>query len=155
MQRFLCELRAVHRYETAQAGEFADAYNSRIEANPLMTEHPLVVAHPETGEHSLFTSPDFISHIVGLEARESEILLEFLWEHSVRAEFCVRFKWEPGSIAFWDNRSTQHQAIRDVYASDFDREFYRVTLNGEIPLGIDGKPSTHLSGAPITAISSA
>ena len=64
----------------------------------------------------------------------------------------MRFKWEPGSLAFWDNRSTQHQAIRDVYDSDFEREFYRVTLNGAIPVGVDGKASQHLSGEPITAI---
>ena len=130
----------------------ADDYNRRLLDNPLTAEHPLVTVHPETGERVLYTSQEFTSHIVGLEPRESDALLEFLWEHCIRAEFCVRFSWKPGSIAFWDNRATQHQAIRDVYASDFEREFYRVTLNGEIPTGVDGKSSTHISGQPITAI---
>ena len=152
LQQFLCGLRAVHRFKPAQDDENAADYNAKVARNPLMAEHPLVVVHPETGEQSLYTSQEFTRNIVGLNTRESDVLLEFLWEHCVRAEFCVRFKWEPGSLAFWDNRSTQHQAIRDVYDSDFEREFYRVTLNGVIPLGVDGKPSQHLSGEPITAI---
>jgi len=152
LREFLSGLRSVHRFKPAQNTDDAAAYNARVAQNPLMAEHPLVVVHPETGEHSLYTSSEFSREIIGLHPRESEVLLEFLWEHCVRAEFCVRFKWEPGSIAFWDNRATQHQAIRDVYDSDFEREFFRVTLNGEIPRGIDGKPSRHLSGAPITAI---
>ena len=152
LQRFIDGLRCVHRFKRAVDDEQADAYNRMIDANPLVAEHPLVVVHPETGERSIYTSQEFSRDIVGLEPRESEALLEFLWEHCIRAEFCVRFKWEPGSIAFWDNRSTQHQAIRDVYATDFEREFFRVTLNGAIPVGVDGQASTRLSGDPITAI---
>ena len=152
MQVLISGLRCIHRYQRAEHDDNAADYNRLIDDNALVAEHPLVAIHPETGEQSLYTSPDFAQQIAGLEARESEALLEFLWEHSVRAEFCVRFKWEPGSIAFWDNRSTQHQAIRDVYDSDFEREFFRVTLNGEIPRGVDGLPSRALSGAPITAI---
>ena len=112
----------------------------------------MVTVHPETGEQSLYTSQEFTSHIVGLNPRESDALLEFLWEHCIRAEFCVRFRWEPGSIAFWDNRATQHQAIRDVYDTDFDRELYRVTLNGTVPVGVDGVPSRHIDGDRIEAI---
>lgn len=152
MREFLSGLRAIHRFKTAQDDDQADDYNRLLEQNPLMAEHPLVTVHPETGEHALYTSQEFTRNIVGLEPRESDALLEFLWEHSIRSEFCVRFNWKPGSIAFWDNRATQHQAIRDVYASDFEREFYRVTLNGSIPTGVDGKPSTHLSGDPITPL---
>ena len=152
MQQFLASLRAVHRFKTAAENEQADAYNRLLEQNPLMAEHPLVTVHPETGEHSLYTSQEFTSHIVGLSPRESDMLLEFLWEHCIRAEFTLRFKWRAGSIAFWDNRATQHQAIRDVYDSDFEREFYRVTLNGDIPVGVDGKPSIRLGGEPITPL---
>lgn len=152
MQSFLAGLRCIHRFQRADNDENAADYNRLVDANALVTEHPLVVAHPETGEASLYTSPDFVQQIVGLEPRESEALLQFLWEHSIRAEFCVRFRWEPGSIAFWDNRCTQHQAIRDVYDSEFEREFYRVTLNGAIPVGVDGQPSRQLSGARIESI---
>ena len=152
LQQFLCGLRAVHRFKPAQDGENAVDYNAKVARNPLLADLSRVVVHPETGEQSLYISQEFTRNIVGLKVRESDVLLEFLCEHCVRAEFCVRFKWEPGSIAFWDNRSTQHQAIRDVYDSEFEREFYRVTLNGAIPVGIDGKPSQCLSGAPITAV---
>ena len=152
MQGFLSSLRSIHRFKPAQGNADAAAYNEMVQRNPLMTEHPLVAVHPETGEHSLYTSQEFTSHIVDLDPRESDLLLEFLWEHCIRSEFTVRFRWEPGSIAFWDNRSTQHQAIMDVYDSDFEREFYRVTLNGSIPVGVDGKPSKHISGEPIKPI---
>jgi len=69
----------------------------------------------------------------------------------VRPEFTVRFKWEPGSVAFWDNRSACHLAPRDIFASDFDREFYRTTLVGDVPVGVDGRSSTSLQGDPIVA----
>lgn len=146
LKSFLSGLRAIHRFKRARDHDQADDYNKMIDQNPVMAEHPLVAVHPETGEHSLFTSQEFCREIVELSPRESEVLLEFLWEHSIRAEFSVRFRWEPGSIAFWDNRSTQHQAIRDVYDTDFEREMYRVTLNGVTPVGVDGNPSRHISG---------
>ncbi|MEM7210078.1 MAG: TauD/TfdA family dioxygenase [Pseudomonadota bacterium] len=153
MQEFLCSLRSVHRFKPANdTDEQAETYNKMVKRNPIRAEHPMVIVHPESGQRALYTSQEFTSHIVGLNARESDALLEFLWEHCIRAEFCVRFRWEPGSIAFWDNRATQHQAIRDVYDSDFDRELYRVTLNGSIPVGTDGVPSKHLGGDHITPI---
>jgi taurine dioxygenase len=98
----------------------------------------------------LYTSPAFLKSIVGLAPRESQVLLELLWEHSVRTDFSVRFRWEPGSVAFWDNRSTAHLAPRDIFATDFDRQFWRVTLMGEVPVGIDGQLSTAREGEPIT-----
>ena len=146
LQNYLSTLRAVHRFKRAHDDDQAGDYNEMIDRNPVVAEHPLVAVHPETGEPCLYTSQEFTSHIVGLHRRESDMLLEFLWEHAIRAEYCVRFRWREGSIAFWDNRSTQHQAIRDVYDSDFDREFYRVTLNGAIPVGVDGQLSSRISG---------
>ena len=75
-----------------------------------------------------------------------------LWEHSVLPEYTIRFKWEPGSVAFWDNRSTAHLAPRDIFDIDFDRQFYRVTLNGDVPKGVDGKLSEAISGEVIQAV---
>jgi taurine dioxygenase len=83
--------------------------------------------------------------------RENQKILEILWEHITRPEYTVRFKWREGDVAFWDNRSTAHLAPTDIFASDFDREFYRTTLVGDVPVGIDGKPSTSVQGDPITA----
>ncbi|MFT5112054.1 MAG: alpha-ketoglutarate-dependent taurine dioxygenase [Parasphingorhabdus sp.] len=149
MQKFVSTLRCIHGFKTASDRDKADDYNQSVQRNPLSAEHPLVTVHPETGVPSLYATQEFTQEVVGLTARESELLLEYLWEHCIQSRYCVRFKWEPGSIAFWDNRSTQHQAIRDVYDTDFEREFYRVTLNGEIPVGVDGQPSRHISGRPI------
>ena len=146
LQNYLSTLRAVHRFKRAHDDDDARDYNEKIDRNPIVAEHPLVTVHPETGERCLYTSQEFTSHITGLNRRESDMLLEFLWEHAIRAEYSVRFRWREGSIAFWDNRATQHQAIRDVYDTDFDREFYRVTLNGAIPIGVDGVPSRRISG---------
>ena len=94
-------------------------------------------------------SPAFLEAIVDLAPRESQVLLEMLWEHSVRPEFAVRFRWEPGCVAFWDNRSTAHLAPRDIFETDFDRQFWRVTLMGEVPVGVDGRSSTSIEGQPI------
>ena len=118
----------------------------------MVSEHPLVRVHPETGERALYCSPSFLKAIVGLTPRESDHVLELLWEHAVRPEFTVRFRWEAGSVAFWDNRSTAHLAPRDIFASDFERQFYRITLMGDVPVGVDGKTSVSLEGDPITAL---
>ena len=110
----------------------------RIRRLRLESEHPLVRVHPETGEKVLFVSPGFLKSIVGLAPRESEALLELLWEHVVRPEFTVRFRWEAGSIAFWDNRATAHLAPRDIFDTEFERQFYRVTLAGDVRGGSTG-----------------
>lgn len=151
LRGFLDGLRAVHRYSAPAGGEGAAAYLDKIRATDLAAEHPLVTVHPETSERVLFVSPSFLESIVGLTPRESQGLLELLWEHAVRSEFTVRFKWEPGSLAFWDNRATAHLAPSDIFATDFERQFYRVTLMGEVPVGTDGRLSTLISGEPIKA----
>jgi len=97
----------------------------------------------------LFASPSFLKSIVGLTPRESSKILEILWEHAVRPEYTVRFKWNAGDIAFWDNRSTAHLAPRDIFQSDFDRQLYRITLVGEKLVGVDGRTSTSIEGLPV------
>jgi alpha-ketoglutarate-dependent sulfate ester dioxygenase len=61
----------------------------------------------------------------------------------------VRFKWNPGDIAFWDNRSTAHLAPRDIFQSNFDRQLYRITLVGQPLVGVDGRTSTAIDGQPV------
>ncbi|GAA4332653.1 TauD/TfdA family dioxygenase [Pigmentiphaga soli] len=151
LRNFVDGLRALHRFAVPQGANATTDFNVRLQRRPLLTEHPLVRVHPETGEKSLLISPTFIQRIVGLSPRESQVLLELLFEHSIRPEFTVRFKWEPGSIAFWDNRSTAHLAPEDIFATEFDRQLYRVTLGGEIPTGPDGRPSVALEGDPINS----
>lgn len=151
MRGFLDGLRALHRFAALTGGERSADYRRKVDQRSLVTEHPLIRVHPETGERVLYVSPGFVRSIVDLSPRESQGLLELLWEHAVLPEFTVRFRWEPGSVAFWDNRSTAHLAPRDVYDTDFDRQFWRVTLMGEVPVGVDGRQSTSIEGDPITA----
>lgn len=152
MQAWLETLTAVHRLHMPTRTDKGLEYTDGAEANWMEAEHPMVRVHPETGEKVLYCSPSFIHSIVGLSATESEALLHMLLEHAVRSDWTVRFKWEPGSVAFWDNRATAHLAPRDIFDVDFDRQFYRVTLNGDIPRGPDGQQSKAISGNPIEAL---
>lgn len=152
MQKIVDGLRGLHRFAPPPGVDETPEYRELMKKRTLVSEHPIVRVHPETGERLLFVSPSFLKSIVGMSARESQVMLEFLWEHIVRTEFTVRFRWDAGSVAFWDNRSTAHLAPRDIFDSDFDRQFYRVTLVGDVPVGVDGKPSTALEGQPIVAV---
>jgi taurine dioxygenase len=141
LRTFLDGLRAVHGY-----GKVTTNALTQTSRKSFSTEHPLVRVHPETGERTLFVSPSFLTKIVGLTARENQQLLELLWEHAVRPEFVVRFRWNAGDIAMWDNRATAHLAPEDIFATEFDRQLYRITLVGDVPVGVDGRPSTPLVG---------
>ena len=141
LRTFLDGLRGIHGY-----GKVTGKALLETNRKSFSSEHPIVRVHPETGERALFVSPAFLRAIVGLNARESQILLEFLWEHIVRPEFVVRFRWNAGDIAIWDNRATAHLAPEDVFETDFDRQLYRITLVGDIPVGVDGVASVPIVG---------
>jgi taurine dioxygenase len=152
MRSFVDGLRGLHRFAPPAGVDSTPEYEALMRKRTLVSEHPIVRVHPETGERALFVSPSFLKSIVGLSARESQVVLEFLWEHVVRPEFTVRFRWAPGSVAFWDNRATAHLAPRDIFDSEFDRQFYRVTLVGDVPVGVDGRSSSRIEGEPIVAV---
>lgn len=101
-------------------------------SDPSGTEHPVVRTHPETGREVLFVNPGFTSHIVGLRRAESDALLAFLYAHSVRPEFTVRYHWGAGDLGFWDNRATQHAVVGDF--GEQHRVIQRVTLRGDEPV---------------------
>ncbi|WP_244851397.1 TauD/TfdA family dioxygenase [Caballeronia sp. SL2Y3] len=151
LRAFVDGLRGIHRFAPPQGASGTDAFAKAVDEHTLVSEHPLVRVHPETGERALYVSPGFLKSIVGLAPRESQALLELLWEHVTRPEFTVRFKWEPGSIAFWDNRTTAHLAPTDIFDLDFDRQLYRTTLVGDVPVGPDGKRSVAIEGSPVGA----
>ena len=145
-------LRGIHRFQAPAGTAKSQAYDESVRQREMETEHPIVRVHPETGERLLFVSPSFLKSIVGLTSRESELMLDLLWEHVVRPEYTVRFKWEMGDIAMWDNRATAHLAPTDIFDSDFDRQLYRITLVGDVPVGVDGRPSVAIKGEPILAV---
>jgi len=149
MHGFVDGLRGIHAFVPRESTKPGSEYNERIKRRALRSEHPLVTIHAETGERVLFVSPSFLKSVVGLTPRESQRLLELLWEHVTRPEYTVRFKWNAGDIAFWDNRSTSHLAPTDIFQSDFDRQLYRITLVGQPLVGVDGQPSNSIEGLPI------
>ncbi|MFG1242733.1 TauD/TfdA family dioxygenase [Xanthobacter sp. DSM 14520] len=153
LRGFVDTLRGVHAFTAPEGQGTTEDFKEKNRRRPLVSEHPLVRVIPETGERVLFVSPSFLKRITGLAPRESQQILDLLFEHITRPEYTVRFRWQPGSIAFWDNRTTAHLAPRDIYALDFDRQLYRITLKGDVPVGVDGRPSSIIEGKPIEAFS--
>ncbi|MEV5003535.1 TauD/TfdA family dioxygenase [Nocardioides sp. LML1-1-1.1] len=107
------------------------------------TRHPVVHVHPETGERSLLLG-HFVKDFVGLTSTESIALFQLLQNRVTKLENTVRWRWAPGDVAMWDNRATQHYAV-----ADFDtqpREMRRITVQGAVPVGIDGRRSVVVAG---------
>ncbi len=117
--------------------------------NPQAAIHPVVRVHPETGRKALFVSPGSTTRVMGMSRAESGHLLALLFEHMTSEEYTVRFRWEPGSIAFWDNRTTCHMAPTDFAHLDAERVMHRVTLLGDVPVGPDGFTSQLTGGEPL------
>ncbi|KRD20668.1 taurine dioxygenase [Mycobacterium sp. Root265] len=147
VQEFIDELNAEHRFGATVSAERSDEkIGDLVRTNPLASIHPVVRVHPVTGERVLYVNPSFTREIVELSPRESRHVLDLLFEEIARPEYSVRFKWEPGSVAFWDNRAALHLAPRDFEHVQGDRILHRITLVGDIPVGVDGRQSQSLSG---------
>lgn len=96
-------------------------------------EHPVIRIHPETNKRAIFVNEGFTTEICGLEIEESAALLRFLFQHLSKPEFSVRWTWQEGDVAFWDNRATQHYAVDDY--RPHRRIMHRATILGDRPFG--------------------
>src|ERR1700681_86713 len=136
LRGFLEGLTATHS-PTKAGGYFAgrDATGGEAAGRTAQTatRHPVVRVHPETREQSLFVNPLFTDKVDGLRRRESDTLLGLLHEVAVAPERLVRWKWEAGDVAIWDNRCTMHYALLDFGTSR--RRMLRVALDGDRPIG--------------------
>jgi taurine dioxygenase len=129
VQRFLAGLTAVHDGEHVYRGRYETP--SPPGAVYPRAEHPVVRTHPVSGRQVLFVNRLFTTRIVELARPESDAVLAMLFRHIETPEFHCRFRWEPGSIAFWDNRQVQHHALWDYYPHR--RRGLRVTIRGDRP----------------------
>jgi taurine dioxygenase len=133
LRKVLDGLTAVNTSTKAEASKTREERlkSAGVEMKVLVGEHPVVRTHPETGRRALYVNIGHTSHFKGWTEEESRPLLEYLWRHQVNPELTCRFQWQPGSLAFWDNRCAQHNAVND-YAG-FRRIMHRVTLAGDTP----------------------
>ena len=139
LQRFLGELTAVHDGQQYYVGRYGGR-DLRDGAYPS-AEHPAIRTHPVTGRQALYVNEVFTTGFKELKQAESNALLAFVLKHCAAPEFQCRFRWRQNSVAFWDNRCTQHHAIWDYYPQT--RHGYRVTIKGDRPFyaeaDVDGR----------------
>ena len=139
------DLQAVHQTSGYDAGERKPRRDGRS-PGPFVSLHPLVRIHPKTGEKALFLNPGTITHIVGLKERESDALIELLYQELIRPEYAARFRWRPGSLVVWDNQAVAHAGPIDYAQFDAPRVVRRITVAGDLPTGPDGFRSRPLEG---------
>jgi taurine dioxygenase len=146
---------ALHSNEYDYAGirtevseEAVAAYKKLFTSTVYETEHPLVRVHPETGERTLVLG-HFIKKIVGLSSADSAQLFNVLQNHVIRLENTVRWRWAVGDVAIWDNRATQHYAVNDYGQQECVMR--RVTIDGDVPVSIDGRRSVVRKPEPARA----
>jgi taurine dioxygenase len=107
--------------------------NQQLEqADSIQAVHPVIRTIPETGRKALFVNRPHTVRFEGWTEAESKPLIDFLADHAVRPEFTCRFAWRAGSLAVWDNRTTQHFAVNDYHGAR--RRMHRMTIEGEIPV---------------------
>ncbi|MGW5817910.1 TauD/TfdA dioxygenase family protein [Streptomyces noursei] len=125
--------------DSAQARTMRETFTARS----FITEHPVVRVHPETGERLLLLSK-FIRRFVGWTPENSQPLLKLLRTYIPLPEHAVRWRWAQGDVAFWDNRSTEHYAVRDY--DPHPRRMQRITLAGDVPVSVQGEHSRVVAG---------
>jgi len=128
-------LRAIHSNDflstNAQIRNSTRSTKLREDIGKIYSSHPVVRTHEETGRKLLFVNQPFTFCFDGMTRDESLPLLQYLYQQSSKPELTCRFRWQPGSMAFWDNRCTMHYAINDY--PGYRREMHRITIQGQVP----------------------
>ena len=137
MKEMLGGLRATHSAGPQYAdGGLSTLSKSMDTKNPERASevvvHPVIRTHPENGRKAIYVNQAFTTGIVGMYPHEARVLLRFLHTHATQEAFQCRFRWEPGSVAMWDNRSVQHYALWDYRGQR--RHMRRVTVKGDVPV---------------------
>jgi taurine dioxygenase len=136
MKQQIGGLRVVHASDNSTYQQFMGM--TALAGPSHESEHPLVRTHPVTGKKSLFLARKKIREIRGMKPQESAALLSFLCDHAENPDFACRFRWRVGSVAFWDNRCTQHRVTADYFYAErgfapHRRHMQRVTIKGDRP----------------------
>lgn len=149
-------LRAVHTNAYDYAASKPDASSDQIKRHREVfasvvyeTEHPVVHIHPESGERVLLLG-NFVKSFVGINRDDFARLFQLLQDHITKPENTVRWHWQPGDVAIWDNRSTQHRAVADFGKQR--RLLRRATIAGQVPVGVDGRPSRAIKPEPVSEV---
>ena len=124
-------LRAVHDFTITFGRMLTPEKLAEKQREYPAVSHPIVRTHPQTGEKVIYVNRGFTSHVEGLDREDSSRLLAYLYQQASHPEYQVRFRWRKDSIAFWDNRSTQHYASSDYWPET--RVMERVTVVGDRP----------------------
>ena len=129
LKKMIEPMTAIH--DSAKAHKYRLKQADRADMSMPRNEHPIVRTHPVTGRKTLYVNRGFTTRIRQLPPSESDAVLEMLYRQIEIPEFQCRFKWQPNSVAFWDNRSAQHRALFDYQGQR--RYGLRVTVAGDKP----------------------
>ena len=107
------------------------AIHGTDEADQIVSEHPLIRTHPDTGAKAIYMNRGHTTHFKGFTEQESKPLIEFLQNHITQPAFTCRVTWQPGTVTLWDNRCTHHSAINDY--DGYRRRMRRITMGAQTP----------------------
>lgn len=133
----------IEEYRVGGVDVQEQSYRDEFRSDVYETEHPVVRVHPESGERVLLLG-HFVKQLAGLTSTESAAIFRLLQERITRLENTIRWQWSPGDLAIWDNRATQHYGVADY--DNLDRRLHRITIAGDVPVSVDGIPSTARRG---------